>query len=96
MILLSHNKSFLCRMWETADKDDRTALHLTRDGEASIVETWDVTQDCITDHDRRHQRLRQYGERQTPDELEIAREIRPLLEGFVRVAYPETFPPGCC
>jgi hypothetical protein len=28
------------------------------------------------------------------NEREIARSVRPLLEAFLRVAYPEHFPPG--
>ena len=94
LILLSHNKAFLCRMWEDADKNERTALRLTRDGDASTIEAWDVTQDCITEHDRRHLLLRQYSVRQTPNHREIATEIRPLIEAFLRVACPEHFPPG--
>jgi wobble nucleotide-excising tRNase len=94
VILLSHNKSFLCRMWEGAIASPRTAIRLKRDGDGSTIDTWDVTADCVTEHDHRHARLREYVSRQTPNAQEIAADIRPLLEAYVRIACPEHFPPG--
>ena len=38
--------------------------------------------------------LRQYLAAAGPNNREVARAIRPVLEAFVRVAYPEHFPPG--
>ena len=48
----------------------------------------------MTEHDRRHALLRQYLETGAENEREVARSIRPHLEAFLRVAYPEHFPPG--
>ena len=94
VIVLSHNKPFLCRIWEFADRANRTSLQLLRDGAGSSIGMWDVTQDCITEHDRRHALLREYTARNTPNNREVARSIRPVIEAFLRVAHPEFFPPG--
>ena len=94
VILLSHNKPFLCRIWEGADPTMRAALEVARDGAGSTLRAWDVNQDCITEHDRRHAMLRDYLVTNTPNNREVARAIRHALEAFCRVAYPEHFPPG--
>ena len=94
VIVLSHTKPFLCRIWEGADPSTRAAIQVVRDGQGSTIRLWDVEQDSITEHDRRHSLLRAYMDDGTSDEREVARAIRPLLEAFYRVAFPEYFPPG--
>lgn len=54
VMVLSHNKPFLCRLWDGTDSTTRAALEVARDGLGSTVRTWDVAQDSITEHDRRH------------------------------------------
>lgn len=63
-------------------------------GLSHYAQVWDVTQDCITEHDRRHKRLRDYLMAGTPNGREVARSVRPLLEAFLRVAYPAHCPPN--
>lgn len=94
VIVLSHNKPFLCRLWEGAHSTVRAALEVVRDGLGSTVRTWDVVQDSITEHDRRHARLRGYLATGAGDKREVARSIRPMLEAFLRVACPEHCGPG--
>lgn len=94
VIVLSHNKTFLCRLWEGMDSTMRVALEVARDPAGSTIRPWDVSQDSITEHDRRHARLRDYLSSGTGDMREVARSIRPHLEAFLRVAFPEQFPPG--
>jgi wobble nucleotide-excising tRNase len=94
VIVLSHDKRFLCRIWDGADPTVRTALEIVRDDNSSMLRPWDVTQDSITEHDRRDARLREYVAARSGDQREIARNIRPHLEAFLRVARPEHFRPG--
>lgn len=94
VIVLSHNKAFLCRLWEGASPDRRTALEVARDGAGSTIRPWDVTQDCISEHDRRHATLRGYMQTAGGNARDVARAIRPALEAYLRVACPEHFPPG--
>lgn len=94
VIVLSHSKNFLCRIWEGADRMLRSALQVTRDGAGSAIISWDVDQDSVTEHDRRHTLLRQYLDTGAASSRDVARSIRPLLEAFLRVACPEHFPPG--
>jgi wobble nucleotide-excising tRNase len=93
VIVLSHNKPFLCRIWEGADRAARAALEVSRDGAGSALRAWDVSQDSVTEHDRRHAALRQYLGAST-NNRDVAEALRYVLEAFVRVSYPEHFPPG--
>jgi wobble nucleotide-excising tRNase len=93
VIILSHSKPFLCRIWEGAGRGIRAALHVLRDGNGSTIDVWNVSRDSITEHDRRHAALREYLANGGQNEREIAQSIRPLMEAFFRVAYPDSFPP---
>jgi wobble nucleotide-excising tRNase len=93
-MVLSHNKPFLCRIWEGSDVTLRAALQLVRDGNGSTFGTWDVEQDCVTEHDRRNAMLREYLVSATANSRGVAVAIRPHLEAFLRVACPTNCPPG--
>jgi wobble nucleotide-excising tRNase len=95
MLVLSHSKPFLCAIWEGADRVTRSAMRIVRDGAGSTLAAWDVRQDCITEHDRRHEQVRNYILAGNPaTERPVAAALRPILEAFTRVAYPADFPPG--
>jgi hypothetical protein len=94
LIVLSHDKSFLCNVWEGTDPTLRAALEVVRDGDGSTIRAWDVHRDCITEHDRRHALFRDYMNTAGTNGREVAQSLRPHLESFLRVAYPEHFPPG--
>jgi wobble nucleotide-excising tRNase len=94
VLVLSHSKPLLCHIWERLDPGCAAALQLVRVGSGSTIRVWDVEQDCVTEHDRRHAMLRDYLASGTTNPREVARAIRPLLEAFLRVACPENFPPG--
>ena len=94
VVVLSHSKPFLCRIWEGADPATRVALHVVRDGNGSTIEAWSVEYDSVTEHDRRNAALRDYLANGAGNEREIARFLRPHVEAFFRVACPEHFPPG--
>jgi hypothetical protein len=54
-----------------------------------------VRQDSISEHDKRHEKVAAYLQSSHGvNEREVAAALRPILEHFVRLAYPEAFPPG--
>ncbi len=94
-MVLSHSKPFLCALWQGADTATKSAIKLDRDGAGSTLSIWDVNQDAITEHDRRHRLVLDYlGTHNSAEERAVAAALRPILESFMRVAYPESFPPG--
>lgn len=95
LIVLSHSKAFLCNLWEEAEKDGRAALESIRSCDGSRLARWDVNRDCVTMHDRRHEMVRSYIREANPAaQRAVAEALRPILEAFMRVAYPGEFPPG--
>lgn len=95
VIVLSHSKPFLCQLWEGADTAARQAILIRRDSVGSTLALWDVNQDCITEHDRRHAIVQAYLQGADPaTERRVAGALRHILEAFMRVAYPAAFPPG--
>ena len=95
VIALSHSKPFLCNLWEGTSTADRSAIRLVRAAAGSTLAQWDVRDDCITEHDRRHELVTRYLRAADPAvERQVAAALRPMLEAFARVAYPATFHPG--
>jgi wobble nucleotide-excising tRNase len=95
MIVLSHTKPFLCRLWEGTVATTRIALKLERNGTGSALVDWDVSQDAITEHDRRTELFNEYRSHGGgANSREVARSIRPHMEAYLRVACATTFPPG--
>ena len=95
VIVLSHSKPFLCSLYEQADKNIVMPLRINRAAVGSEIAVWDVRNDSISEHDKRHELVRAYLQIADPaKEREVAQALRPILEAFMRVAYPEFFPPG--
>ena len=96
VVVLSHSTRFLCGLWEGANPADRSAMRVSRAGTGSTLLAWDVRQDCITEHDKRHEMVTRYLQAANPaEERMVAIALRLILEVFVRVAYPSSFQPGC-
>ncbi len=91
LIILSHDQRFLTQIW--SDRND-VAVKISRDVDGSNLCVWDVEEDAITEHDRRDSKLRKYVNNNDGDPAVITTSIRPHLESFLRVAYPQHFPPG--
>ena len=94
VIVLSHNKRFLCGIWNGTDREECLGLEISQNGDESTIQSWDISQDAITEHDQRFFLLRGYASMQSGDRCQVATAIRPHLEGYLRVACPGEFPPG--
>lgn len=97
IIILSHDKGFLAKLWVGIDHTQCSTIKLERDGDGSNIVDWDLNENSLTEHDRNHSVLRLYletGARDDNERREVARALRPVLEAFLRVAFPEHFRPG--
>ena len=95
MFLMSHNKSFLCSVWDRTDHSECVSLRIALGAEESTITSWDIKRDAITEHDLRHSKLQTYADTGSNASRELAQSIRLHLEGFLRVAFPGHFPPEC-
>lgn len=94
VVVMSHSRPLACQLWETKGQIGKAAIELARAGTGSILRIWDVSAHGVTEHDKRHAKLREYLANQGQNSREIAEAIRPSLEAFLRVAYPAEYPPG--
>ena len=95
MIVLSHSKPFLLGVWDKIQQVPKTALEVRRLGTGSTLTAWDVTGDMLTEHDRRFAAALDYIQQSDPaSERRVAESLRPMMEAYCRVAYPNEFPPG--
>ncbi len=94
VIVLSHSKPFLARIWQHADHAATKAIEVKRAPVGSTIEEWNVKDDSVTEYDKRHARLRDFVDTNTGSPRETAEAIRPVLEGYLRVACAADFPSG--
>ena len=92
-IILSHDKRFLYRIWRSTVHSDSSALEIGRIGNDSTLLEWDIGEELLSDHDRRYRRFFEYLDAGFQRKHEIAKDIRPHLESFVRTTCPQAFPP---
>jgi wobble nucleotide-excising tRNase len=95
VIVMSHSKPFLFQLWEATDRLPRTAVRINRNGQSSAISAWNVNDDLVTENDKRHLLVREYiNTGDSSKAREVATALRPMLEAYLRVAYPIEFPPG--
>jgi len=95
VIVLCHLRAFLCDIWEHSDKDNTTALKMLRcPNNTSSIALWDATSDALTEYDKRHKALRDYVNEDTQNNRYIAQCLRPVMEKYLRITFPEHCPPG--
>ena len=95
VIVLSHSRPLLCQLWDRADKDHTSTMQIRDAGqEASRFEPWNAEAAALTEYDSLHKCVRVYSSNSTGDPEKVAPALRLVLEGFLRVAFVEHFPPG--
>ena len=95
VIVLSHSRGFLVRIWEQTDKEHTSTMQIRPIGqEASNFEVWNAEAAALTEYDRLHKLLREYSYKSTGDPEKVAPALRVVLEAFLRVAFAEHLPPG--
>ena len=94
VIVLSHDKRFLCTVAEHTGESERASVEIVSRGDSSALAFWDLSAESTTEHDQRHQSFRTYLQTGSGDKRGMARNLRQHLEGYLRTACPEHFQPG--
>lgn len=94
VIVLSHSKAFLCAIWQHADRQACTPLIVVEDPPGSTISTWSIADECETEYDHQHQRLREHQPGDPARSRLVAQDLRHVLEGFLRRCCPAHFLPG--
>lgn len=95
VVVLTHDMVFARQVWEEARIDCR-ALHLERDGERSVLASWDIARATESSYFKHHRTLTSFVAEgaKGADLRVIAQSIRPMLEGNLRIRFPEHFGHG--
>lgn len=97
VVVLAHSRQILCQLWERAEKESTATIEIRDEQgvpDASTLESWDAEAATVTEFDRQHALVREYAENSKGDAQDVAVALRPVLEGFLRVAFVESCPPG--
>jgi wobble nucleotide-excising tRNase len=94
VIVLSHSKSFLCAIWQYANRQDCTPLIVVETPPGSTISPWTIADDSVTEYDRQHQRLREYQPGNALRSRLVAQDLRHVIEGFLRRCCPAHLLPG--
>ncbi len=95
VVVLSHSKRLLCEVWGNGNHASCKSMKIVNAGiDSSTIESWNVTDAYVSDYDRRHDIIRNYVENTVGQASEVAISLRPALEGYLRTACVENFPPG--
>lgn len=92
VIVFSHDRGFLKRIWERIDTADRKALRLSRVGvKNSTISDWDIDKDTQDLFAADRQALVDYYNANQGKPRDIVNKIRPVLETYCRLLYPSLF-----
>ncbi len=93
LLLLSHDPFFLGLVYSKLPKAERHCLQLSRAPDnTTTIEEWDVEKETQDGYFRDHAALSSYLLNGAKDLIDIARKIRPVLEGYHRYRFPHQFP----
>jgi len=95
IIVLSHSKPFLFGVWEQCQQIQKSAHIISRSQDTSIFADWIITDDMVTEHDRRYEKCLSYlANANSAIERDVAISLRLMLEKYLRVSYPNEFKSG--
>lgn len=95
-IIMSHDKYFLRSIWDKIENDSVKSLRIIRSAtNGSQIREWDIVPDTRGEYFDDFYNLLEFTEEEssTSEDLKnIARSIRPVLEGYLRIKYPKYLP----
>ena len=100
LIVLSHQEAIPLPLAQARQAGQGFGVTLSRCGNGdSVLGSWQPSEDELTAYDHRHKLLREFKTGNAPNIRNVAESLRPVLEGYLRVAFPEYCPPetllGC-
>lgn len=96
IIVLSHSKQFLFDVWIKSFRVGRNAIEVRRAGQSSTLVAWNVEGDMVSAVDKVHEKTRAYLAHgaDADGRREVATGLRPIMERFARIAFPDVWAPG--
>ena len=93
VIVLSHDPFFLKDIWEDYVTADIKTLQMCRTGDNTIIGEWDIEEETKSTYLKNYSALLEFYRERKGVPLEVARSIRPFIEGMLRAHFPGHFQP---
>ena len=93
VIVLSHDPYFLRLIWEGYPNDIKV-LQILRAGDNTVIAEWDIEAETQSTYLKNYSTLLDFYRERKGNPLDVARSIRPFLEGLLRVHFPGHFQPN--
>lgn len=92
VLVTSHDPHFLKLIWDNVATVDVKTLQLARVGKNCTITEWDIEEETKSSYIREIAQLREFlADGTTGDFRDIARKIRPILEGHLRLRFTHQF-----
>lgn len=91
VIVLSHDPHFLRLIWEGYPATDIKVLQLYRTGDNTIIGECDIEAETQSTYLKNYSSLLNFYRERKGTTLDVARSIRPFVEGMLRVHFPSHF-----
>jgi len=92
LILLTHDAPFARQVWDSLPKP-KTALFIDEHSGCSHIAPWDIVKATQADYFVRHSLISDFCNSMSGDRTAVATSLRPLLEGNLRMRFPDRFGP---
>lgn len=94
IIILSHDLHFLHALWKNANRTQTKTIRINSSGShSSNIDEWDINREARGEYFESYYQLTGFLEQGAASDLRaVARCIRPVLEGYLRVRFPQEFP----
>jgi wobble nucleotide-excising tRNase len=91
VIVLTHEPMFARSIWREAQKSTLKCLRVLPTGRAIHIKEWDIEQETAGEYFQNYFALSKFLEDGSGDLRTVARCIRPLIEGNLRLRFPGNF-----
>lgn len=93
VIVLSHDPHFLRLIWEGYPPGDIKVLQMCRTGDNTVIGEWDIEAETQSTYLKNYSTLLDFYRERKGTALNVARSIRPFIEGMLRSRFPGHFQP---
>ena len=94
IIIMSHDSHFLKLIFDAHSGNEIKTLQLAHIGDSTMIGEWDIVTETQGTYHKNHGTLLSFYRDRTGVPLDVARAIRPFLEGMLRVHFPGHFQPN--
>lgn len=91
VIVLSHDPHFLRLVWEGISQSEIKVLRLLQTGDNITIGEWDIEAETQSTYMKDYSALLDFYRERKGTPLEVARAIRPFIEGLLRAHFPGHF-----